>query len=60
MCIQCMGVAVAAVGTASGSRAWISSKLGGRLGSRGMRAVTFVLIAAAVIVSSVGLGGSGG
>jgi hypothetical protein len=55
MCIQCAAVAAASVGTASGTRAWLSQ----RLSARGRRIATIVLMTATVIASSVALGGSG-
>jgi hypothetical protein len=52
MCIQCAAVAAASVGTASGTRAW----LGHRLGRRGRRLATTILMVAALVVSGVALG----
>jgi hypothetical protein len=52
MCIQCAAVAAASVGTASGMRAW----LGSRLGDRARRAATIVLMGGAVVASAVVLG----
>jgi hypothetical protein len=50
--MQCAAVAAASVGTASGTRAW----LGHRLGERGRKVATVVLMAVAVVASGVALG----
>jgi hypothetical protein len=52
MCIQCAAVAAASVGTASGARAW----LGHRLGERGRKVATVLLMLGAVVASGVALG----
>ena len=52
MCVQCAAVAAASVGTASGTRAW----LGHRLGERGRRIATVVLMTVAVLASAIVLG----
>jgi len=52
MCVQCAAVAAASVGTASGTRAW----LGHRLGERGRRVATALLMVGALVVSGVALG----
>ena len=60
MCMQCMATAMATVGTASGLRAWIGTRLRPGLGERGLRRVTIALFAAAAVVASgLTLGGSG-
>jgi hypothetical protein len=59
MCVQCAATAAVAVGSASGARAWLRAHAGDRLTAAGMRAITIGLLAVAVIVSGVGLGGSG-
>ncbi|MDX6638454.1 MAG: hypothetical protein QOJ01_1965 [Solirubrobacterales bacterium] len=58
MCIQCMATAMSSVGAASGTRAWLGSKFGARIGPVAMRRVTVGLFAAAVLASGVGLSGS--
>jgi len=50
--MQCAAVAAASVGTASGARAWI----GHYVGDRGRRIATVVLLAGAVVASSLVLG----
>jgi hypothetical protein len=59
MCAQCAAIAATAVGTASGLRAWIRSRGAGRLTPVGLRVITIALLTIAVLVSGVGLGGSG-
>jgi hypothetical protein len=59
MCIQCMMGAMTATASASGIRAWLAQRGWGWLTPRRMRYVTLGLIAAALVVSSVSLGGSG-
>ena len=59
MCAQCMTTAMAAVGTASGLRAFIANRRYAWVTPRRLRALTFVLIATAVIVSATFVGGSG-
>jgi hypothetical protein len=54
-----MATAMATVGTASGLRAWIGSRLRPRLGEHGLRRLTIALFAAAVVASGLTLGGSG-
>lgn len=58
MCMQCMATAATAVGSASGIRAWLRSRGGSWLTPPRMRFITVALLALAVIVSGVGLGGS--
>jgi hypothetical protein len=59
MCMQCMAGAMTAVGAASGLRAWLASRGFGWLTPARLRFATASLIAAAVIVASVGFSGSG-
>jgi hypothetical protein len=58
MCIQCAATAAVAVGSATGIRAWLASGRR-RLGPRALRFATVGLLAAAVVVSGIGLGGTG-
>jgi hypothetical protein len=57
--MQCMATAMTTVGTASGLRVWIGSRLRPHLGQRGIRRLTIALFAVAVVASGVTLGGSG-
>ncbi len=59
MCVQCAATAAVAVGSASGARAWLRAHAGDWLTAARLRAITIALLAMAVIVSGVGLGGSG-
>jgi hypothetical protein len=59
MCMQCAATATVAVGSASGIRAWLRGHAGAWLTPGRMRTITIGLLALAVIVSGVGLGGSG-
>jgi hypothetical protein len=59
MCAQCMMTAAAAVGTASGVRAYIGARRPSWLGPTGMRRLTAGLIAAALIASATLVSGSG-
>ena len=59
MCAQCMTTAMAAVGTASGVRAFVASRHFSWLTPRHMRRLTFALAAGAVIASATLVGGSG-
>jgi hypothetical protein len=59
MCVQCAATAAAAVGSASGVRAWLRNTAGDWLTPGRLRAITIGLLTLAVIVSSVGLGGTG-
>jgi hypothetical protein len=59
MCVQCAATAAAAVGSASGVRAWLRSHAGDWLTPGRLRTITIGLLALAVVVSGVGLGGSG-
>jgi hypothetical protein len=61
MCVQCaMGAtsAAAAVGGATGLRAWLAAKRFSWMTPRRMRATTILLLALAVIGSSVGVSGA--
>jgi hypothetical protein len=60
MCVQCMASAMAAVGTASGTRAWIASRHFSWLTPRRMRALTIALVVAALIASATLVSGSSG
>jgi hypothetical protein len=57
--MQCAATAAAAVGSASGIRAWLRAHGGSWLTPGRMRAVTVGLLVLAVAVSGLGLGGSG-
>jgi hypothetical protein len=59
MCVQCAATAAVAVGSASGVRAWLRTHAGDWLTAPRLRAITIGLLALAVIVSGVGIGGSG-
>lgn len=59
MCMQCAATAAAAVGTASGTRAWVRSHAGSWLTPGRMRMITIALLAVAVVAAGAGLGGSG-
>jgi hypothetical protein len=52
MCAQCMTTAVAAVGAASGLRAWLATRGGSWLTAARLRAVTIGLIACAVLATA--------
>ena len=58
MCAQCMATATAAVGGASGLRAWLAAKGFSFLTPRRLRALTIALGVGAVLVSAT-LSGSG-
>jgi hypothetical protein len=59
MCAQCMTTAMAAVGTASGLRAFVASRRLSWLTPRRLRAVTILLATCAVIASATLVSGSG-
>jgi hypothetical protein len=59
MCMQCAATATVAVGSASGIRAWLRGHTGEWLTPARMKAITVGLLTLAVIVSGVGLGGTG-
>jgi hypothetical protein len=58
MCMQCAAAATAAVGTATGLRAWLAIKAGAWLTPKRMRVLTVSLLALAVLGSGVALGGT--
>jgi hypothetical protein len=58
MCMQCAATAAAAVGSASGIRAWLRSRGGDWLTPRRLRFATVSLLLLAVVASGVGLGGA--
>jgi hypothetical protein len=60
MCIQCAATATVAVGSASGIRAWLKMHAGSWLTPARMKAITIGLLTLAVLVSGIGLGGTGG
>jgi hypothetical protein len=56
MCAQCMmGAATAAAG-ATGIRAWLATRGFTWVTPRRLRAITIVLVAAALVLASIGLG----
>jgi hypothetical protein len=59
MCMQCAATAAAAVGSASGIRAWLQRHAGAWLTPARLRVATIVLLLAAVAVSGIGLNGTG-
>jgi hypothetical protein len=59
MCAQCMSTAMAAVGTASGLRAFVAGRRFSWLTPRRMRALTLALAIGAVIASASLVSGSG-
>jgi hypothetical protein len=59
MCLQCMMGAMTATASATGIRAWIAQRNWKWLTPKRLRAVTVALLAAGLIVSAVGFGGSG-
>jgi hypothetical protein len=59
MCAQCMSTAMAAVGTASGLRAFVASRRYSWLTPRRLRALTIALAIGAVIASATLVSGSG-
>jgi hypothetical protein len=58
MCMQCMASAMAAVGGAAGTRSWLSARHFSWLTPRRLRMATAVLMAAALLASSVLVSGS--
>jgi hypothetical protein len=59
MCMQCMASAMSAVGAASGTRAFIASRHFSWLTPRRLRALTIVLLAAALVASATLVSGTG-
>lgn len=57
--MQCMASAMGAVGAASGTRAFIASRHFGWLTPRRLRALTIVLLAAALLASATLVSGTG-
>ena len=53
MCAQCMVTATAAMGTATGLRAWLATRAW--LSPSALRRVTMVLLALAVVAGAFGL-----
>ena len=60
MCVQCMMGAMTATASASGIRAWLGQRGWRWLSPRRLRYVTAGLLAAALVVSAVAFGDSGG
>jgi hypothetical protein len=58
MCMQCMAGAMTATAGAAGIRAWLATRAFAWLTPRRLRAITFVLIAAALLASTVLVSGS--
>lgn len=56
MCAQCMVTATAAVGTASGLRAWAAARSPAWLTPARLRRLTVALLAMAVTVAGVSVG----
>ena len=59
MCVQCMASAMTAVGAASGARAFIGGRRFSWLTPRRLRAITIVLLAAALLASATWVSGTG-
>jgi hypothetical protein len=59
MCVQCMASAMAAVGAASGTRAFIASRHFSWLTPRRLRLLTIVLLTAALLASAALVSGTG-
>lgn len=53
MCMQCMAAATAAVGSATGFRAWVAMHQPAWMTPRRMKAFTAVLLGIAVLASGV-------
>lgn len=58
MCMQCMAGAMTATAGAAGIRAWLATRAFAWLTPRRLRAITLVLIAAALLASTVLVSGS--
>jgi hypothetical protein len=56
MCVQCIGTAAVAVGTASGIRAWLALRSPAWLTGGRMRALTAALLTVAVLASGLSVG----
>jgi hypothetical protein len=59
VCIQCMMGAMTATASATGMRAWLAQRRWTWLTRARLRFATMALLAAALVVSAVGFGGSG-
>jgi hypothetical protein len=59
MCAQCMATAAAAVGAASGIRAYLGARRPAWIGPERLRRLTVVLVAAALIASATLVSGTG-
>jgi hypothetical protein len=59
MCIQCMMGAMTATASATGVRAWLAQREWTWLTPKRLRLATVALLAAALVISAVGFGGSG-
>jgi hypothetical protein len=59
MCAQCMATAMTAVGAASGTRAYLSSRRYSWLTPTRLRAITMLLAIGAVFASATLVSGSG-
>lgn len=58
MCMQCMAGAMTATAGAAGLRAWLATRAFGWLTPRRLRALTIALLGAALVASTVLVGGS--
>jgi len=58
MCMQCMMGAMSAGAAATGTRSWLATRRWRWLTPERLRAITIALVAAALIASTVVLGGS--
>jgi hypothetical protein len=58
MCIQCMMGAMTAGAGATGARSFLAARRPAWMSARSLRAVTVVLVVAALLASTVVLGGS--
>jgi hypothetical protein len=59
MCMQCMASAMAAVGVASGTRAFVANRHFSWLTPRRLKLLTIVLLAAALVASATLVSGTG-
>ncbi len=58
MCMQCMMGAMSAGAGASGARSWLATRRWAWLTPLRLRRITFLLLAAALVASTVAIGGS--
>ncbi|ADB49959.1 hypothetical protein [Conexibacter woesei] len=58
MCMQCMAGAMTATAGAAGIRAWLATRAFGWLTPKRLKAITFVLIGAALFASTLLVSGS--